>query len=476
MTIDEIERAVATCPVTHKFEPALRIPETTLVSICRGLITVDEDSRLVRLVRKSQSSTQIVTLAHCITDYTAKETLEGLLHEEFPHPQSLLATVCMAHLADCDFQNTRIASETEFRNVLEKDPLLAYASDAWAFHALAALHIEDTEHRIAEFIRNSNAFPAFTGHGRSTMFDILTPIHILALYNLPFALLNDLANPNVTTDVLRQSALIIASRFGHEELVAFFLALSEIRVNLTKSDGWSALMLAARYGHKGTVKLLLAHPNIQVNWVNNDGWSALALATGGTLKHLLAHPDIQVNLVDKGGWSALILAASKGQKGAVKHLLAHPDIQVNLVENDGWTALMLAARYGHQGAVKLLLARPEIQVNLVDNNGWTALMLAAQHGHHAIVECMLATGDADVNAFDNDMNTALKMSAQEGHKEIVRLLLAVPDVDTMISSTEDGHTAESVARANGHVGIAALVRDFESRKAAFRSAGWAKHH
>jgi ankyrin repeat domain-containing protein 50 len=52
MTIDELERAVAISPITNKFEPGRRVPGATLISVCGGLVTFDEESRLVRLVRK----------------------------------------------------------------------------------------------------------------------------------------------------------------------------------------------------------------------------------------------------------------------------------------------------------------------------------------------------------------------------------------------------------------------------------------
>ncbi|KAH6909852.1 hypothetical protein BKA70DRAFT_1102023 [Coprinopsis sp. MPI-PUGE-AT-0042] len=52
MTIEELERAVATSPDTYKFEPNRVVPGATLMSLCRGLVTFEEESRLVRLVRK----------------------------------------------------------------------------------------------------------------------------------------------------------------------------------------------------------------------------------------------------------------------------------------------------------------------------------------------------------------------------------------------------------------------------------------
>jgi hypothetical protein len=53
LTIDELKQAVATSPDTHKFEPARHVPEATLISVCGGLVTFDEESKLVRLIRKS---------------------------------------------------------------------------------------------------------------------------------------------------------------------------------------------------------------------------------------------------------------------------------------------------------------------------------------------------------------------------------------------------------------------------------------
>ncbi|KAH6916383.1 ankyrin repeat-containing domain protein [Coprinopsis sp. MPI-PUGE-AT-0042] len=445
MTIDELERAIATSPDTYKFEPRRLVPKTTLVSLCGGLITVEEESRAVRLVH-----------------YTAKDTLEDLLRDTFPHPHSLLAAVCMTHLANCGFQNTIINSEDEFRSVLEKDPLLAYASEAWAFHAREELGSEDIRRRTAQFVTEVIAFPAFTSADHSWYFDILSPIHILGLYDLPLALIDDTAagNRNLTTQLHQQSALAIASRFGHEQPVASLLTISEIKVNLIEDDGWSALMEASRHGHTGIVALLLAHPDIQVNLVDNKGWSALMMAARegyeGTVKLLLAHRDIQANLVDNKGWSALMKAARDGHEGTVKLLLAHPDIQVNLVNNEVWSALMMAARYGHEGTVKLLLAHPDIQVNLVSNEGWSALMMAARGGHEGTVKLLLAHRDIQVNLVDNEGWSALMMAASEGHEGTVKLLLAHRDIQVNLVDNEVWSALMMAARY-GHEGTVKLL-------------------
>ena len=52
MDIDLLQRALATCPETYHFEPARLTTEATILTACRGLITVDKKSRLVRLIRE----------------------------------------------------------------------------------------------------------------------------------------------------------------------------------------------------------------------------------------------------------------------------------------------------------------------------------------------------------------------------------------------------------------------------------------
>jgi hypothetical protein len=52
LTIQELREAVAFHPDTHKFERDRLVPETTLIGLCHGLVTVEKGTSLVRLVRK----------------------------------------------------------------------------------------------------------------------------------------------------------------------------------------------------------------------------------------------------------------------------------------------------------------------------------------------------------------------------------------------------------------------------------------
>jgi ankyrin repeat domain-containing protein 50 len=52
MTIDTLQRAVAVSPETYAFEPKRMVPQALLLSVCCGLVSVDETTKLVRFIRE----------------------------------------------------------------------------------------------------------------------------------------------------------------------------------------------------------------------------------------------------------------------------------------------------------------------------------------------------------------------------------------------------------------------------------------
>lgn len=461
MTIEELRHAVATHPETHKFERKRLASASTLMSLCCGLVIVGEKTKLVRFIRGYLVVIVGIFSDILSTDYTAKETLHERLCESFLHPNSLLASVCITHLAGCGFRDTKIDLEDEYKVALQTDPLLAYTSESWVTHARRSLgNHSETDLKIAHFVEECKAFPSFTVPGYSTEFDILTSLHVYALCTLQaprtLAELSKAGGVNAATSKTKKTPLMLASWCGNTAMVKVLAGLEETQMNLTDIDRWSALMFAADGGHEDTAKLLLSHPEIQVNIVDDNGWSALTEATRyghqGIGKALLARPDVQVNMVSNEGWSALIVAASEGHQGIVEVLLARLDIQVNMVNNRGWSALIFAASNGHQGIVEVLLARPEIQVNIADNKGWSALMVAASAGHQGIVKALLARPEIQVNSVNNEQGPALIFAASNGHQGIVEALLVRPEIQVNMVDDE-GWSALMDAAQDGHQGI-----------------------
>ena len=145
-----------------------------------------------------------------ILDYTAKDSLHNLLRYSAVEAHTLIAAICMTHLAKHGFQNTHIGSENALRDALKVDPLLKYAHDAWYVHVRESLESQDIKSRASKFVTESKAFPAFLNRHRSVVFDIISHLHIVALYDLPLALVvgYQTEHPNLHTQITQSSPLM----------------------------------------------------------------------------------------------------------------------------------------------------------------------------------------------------------------------------------------------------------------------------
>ncbi|KAH6876951.1 hypothetical protein BKA70DRAFT_1576545 [Coprinopsis sp. MPI-PUGE-AT-0042] len=352
LTIEELLEAVATCPDTHRFEQDRLGQEETLIGLCNGMVAVEEETRLVRLVH-----------------YTAKNVLERLIIENSPQPHALLSAVCLARLADSGFLRTKLNDEGELEEALEAEPFLSYAYNSWFIHAQQSLADPLTTSQLTDFVVNCHAFPvSYEPSHRWDDFDLLGPLHLVTYFNLPitFAGSDSLRNPNEGTARQGETALSLACMQGHDDAVKELLHLPNILVNSTSFDGTTALMWASIKGHEGAARLLIACPGLNINAADNGGWTALIWASGrghqGIVALLLSHPDININVATKPGTTALGMASREGHEEVVTLLLSHPNVDVNAANRHKDMALMQAAKNGQEGVVRLLLAHPSIKV------------------------------------------------------------------------------------------------------------------
>ncbi|KAH6904795.1 hypothetical protein BKA70DRAFT_519349 [Coprinopsis sp. MPI-PUGE-AT-0042] len=400
LTVEELRNALASCPDTHKFDSSRLVQGGTLIALCRGLVTVEEDTRLVRLVH-----------------YTAKDILEQLILETFPHPHALLSAACLARLTDSGIQTTGLSGAQQLTQVLQAEPLLGYAYDSWPMHARKSLAAPLTIERLARFVESCHEFPCCTSD-----FDTLGPLHLVAQFGLPisFAGSDCLRNPNQCTPRRKWTALHLACKQGHANVVEELVLLPNILVNAVDINGNTALILASRFGHDGAARLLLGHPDININAVDKEGRTALLCASvngrKGAVSLLLSCQDIDVNVVSRSNTTALILASWRGHQDVVALLLSHPGINVNMTGHRGLTALGRASVNRHEGAVKLLLSHPQVDVNVKDKCGRTSLGRAAKEGGEAIVKLLLTHPSIQVSTRD------LEMARAEGHYITVSML------------------------------------------------------
>ncbi|KAH6909766.1 hypothetical protein BKA70DRAFT_175659 [Coprinopsis sp. MPI-PUGE-AT-0042] len=447
LTVDELRHALATCPNTHRFDSSRLVQEGILLGLCRGLVGVEEETRLVRLVH-----------------YTAKNTLERLILETFPEPHAHLTAVCLARLAESGFQRKIVTYPWEFQQALEADPLLGYAYHSWSTHTQKSLTSPLTAGRLTDFVANCHSFPFRHNclDERDMIFDVLGPLHLVSFFDLPiaFAGSDNLRNLNQGTTKQGETALHLACMQGNSNAVEELLQLDDILVNALDIAGTAALMLAAGLGHEEATRVLLARPDIRVNAADEHGRTALIWAARnghkGTLSLLISHPDIDVNQADDSSYTPLIKASETGNGGINTLLLSHPDVDVNAADWLERTALIIAAGNGHEGTVKLLLSHPNLRdVNARDTFGQTALFHALSYGlrYAGTAKLLLSHPQVDVNVEDMDGRTALNRAAKDRKEDVVGLLLTHPSIRVGTKELE-------AARAGGHDGIVCLLEEF----------------
>lgn len=169
--------------------------------------------------------------------------------------------------------------------------------------------------------------------------------------------LNKGIDPN-TSDKGGHTALMIASRLGHESLVAL---LVDRKADLMRRSpqGDSALMMASLQGHLGVARILVER--------------------GAPVK--------------QEGWAPLHYAAFEGREEMVRYLLDKGADKDALAPN-GYTALMLAARNGHAGAARVLL-QDDADFRVASSDGATALRIAQARNDKGLIELLRRAGAVD---------------------------------------------------------------------------------
>ncbi|KAH6892824.1 hypothetical protein BKA70DRAFT_1536593 [Coprinopsis sp. MPI-PUGE-AT-0042] len=391
ITIDTLRRAVATCPKTYAFEARRMVPEALLLTVCCGLVSVDEKTRLVRLIH-----------------YTTRDAILPRILDLYPVPHALLGHVCIVHVTKCGLQhfpseNIGLYSRTDkFGAVLRSDTLLEYTYRSWAHHTRQCGRHTPIISAATDLILNCTTYPLGDWIGLGG------PLHVASFYGFKDAILSaaQVHSPNSGTLPYNKPPLELAVRRGHLASAKALLSLPGIDVNLRSHFlESSAFTVAAASGHIEFVQLLAQAPGIDVNVVNGDGETALILAASGghteVVKFLVRLSGIRIHAVDEYGRTALIQAISRGYTQVVQELLTAQGINVNHIyflsqpshlPRKHWTALTMAVSGGHINIVKQLLEVPGINVNAAPDalDRKTALAHAFAAGHRAVVDLLLA--------------------------------------------------------------------------------------
>ena len=401
---------------THLDEDNLTQTED-LIAACAGLVTIDQESDVIRLVH-----------------YTTQEYFERTQHLWFPDAEVDITLACVTYLSFDAFEDGLCRGQYEFQRRLRMFPLYDYTARYWGEHARqSSLDCSCPEilHFLTSCLRVEAASQPLllSSRGFFRFIEGISGLHLAVMVGLP-------------------------------DFVRFLLGLGN---DPRLRDGYERTPLhwAAEYGHQGVVELLLATDGVDPNDRDVAGFTPLLAAAArgqdGAVLQLLATGIVDVEETEKQGKTALHLAAESGHETTVVLLLSTGRANPNSRDGLGRTPLLLASYWEYKGVVEALLATGSVETNFQDRAGRTPLHTAIFSGKLEAVGLLLSVGGADPNLVGRGWVAPLYQAITCGHFDVVKLLLAHELIDPNWSGFL-GYTALGLAVDSGYTEIAQLIR------------------
>ena len=337
LTTLELQHALAVKVGQEEFDEG-NIPDIEdIISVCAGLVTADEQSRIIRLVH-----------------YTTQEYCERTQKEWFPTAEFDIAGICVTYLSFTVFGGGYCHTDSSFEERLSLNPLYDYTAHYWDQHARQASSLHP---KVLEFLQCT------TKREAAAQALLARKIHSLHF--------------NYSQDFPKQiTGLHLAAYFGITELVAIILQSTDVDSKDTNSQ--TPLSYAAENGHEAVVKLLLDTGKADIDSEDNYGQTPLSLAAEGgheAVVKLLLEAKADVNSKD----NVTVGRRSRGPLGeGMRPWSSCCWIRAKAYINsknktNGRTPLSLAAGRGHEAVVKLLVDTGKADINSKDNSGQTQL-------------------------------------------------------------------------------------------------------
>ncbi|KAJ7107888.1 ankyrin repeat-containing domain protein [Mycena epipterygia] len=447
LSVGELQEALAIEPDTTALDPDNVLDISIILSVCAGLVTVDEEASVIRLIH-----------------YTTQDYLDSIQSQRFPNAQTAITSSYLTYLSFQEF-STLPTDGDEVAKLVLKHPLLEYSQYCLA-HAVGQPEV-DLQEMIISFLDRAPLWQDFWGyflHEGSLVMPTdkgiwpTSPLCTSVACNLQ-TISSHLLAKGTPTETLSYAALVGAYS-GHLQLVQLLLD-HDADVNLVQGYFGTALHAASLQGHEAIVKLLLVHAD--VNIAGGEYKTALQAASShgheAVVRLLIQHGAV-VNIVGGYFGTALQAASYEGNEAVIQLLLDHTvgipnGAYINLQGGKYGTALQAAAFRGHEVVVRLLLDQGA-EVNIMGGEFGTALQAASSEGHQLVVKLLLDHG-ANVNIMGGEFGTALQAASLEGHQLVVRLLLD-HGADMNILGGEFG-TALQAASYVGHEPVVRLLLD-----------------
>ncbi|KFZ19348.1 hypothetical protein V502_03701, partial [Pseudogymnoascus sp. VKM F-4520 (FW-2644)] len=245
LTTKELSHALAVEAGESELDEDNILEIEDMISVCAGLVAVDEESDVIRLVH-----------------YTTQEYFERVREAWNPKAQEEIASTCLTYLSYHTFDTGHCYSDEEFRRRITQNPFLDYASRHWGNHALT---VQQTIEKIALlFLRNMNQVSCsnqvmsvpnynYPGYSQNIPMEV-TGIHLVAVFGMAY-LLQELTRGDGNKNCMYIDAQV--------------------------SNGRTPLSWAAESGHEAVVKLLVEREDVEADSKNKHGGREAARGAGG---------------------------------------------------------------------------------------------------------------------------------------------------------------------------------------------------
>ena len=239
MTIGELCHALAVEPGESELDPD-KIPDVEdMVSVCAGLVTVDDESNIIRLVH-----------------YTTQEYFERVRESWNPHTQQEIASACLTYLSFTKFASGASSSGEDLEARLAENFFFEYAATYWGHHVLGVQ--EEVSQLVLPFLQDESLVASTSQMTSVVGYSYrwysqdyprnMTGLHLAAKYGLLFLL---------------------------EELLHVGGAKSVINADSKNNNGRTPLSWAAENGYEAVVKLLVEREDVDADSKDRDGRTSL---------------------------------------------------------------------------------------------------------------------------------------------------------------------------------------------------------
>ncbi|KAJ7136784.1 ankyrin repeat-containing domain protein [Mycena epipterygia] len=517
LSVAELREALAIEPDTTTLNVDNIVDINIVLSVCAGLIIVDETMSVVRLIH-----------------YTAQQYFDKIQAVLFPDAHTEITSKCLTYLSFTKFSSlpdlcswkspSTDENWNKAKRLVVEHPFLAYAQYC-LLHAVGPpeLHLQE---KIKSFLLQASAWEKF--FWKVFRHKAVHPWTYLWLESPSLLWLSvtcnllGIARHLLFTEGIpvgdggtSGSAVLQASIYGHHDLVRLLLEfgadinvlghygtplqaaseagyaslvelLTERGADVNAPGGYfgTALQAASHEGHYSVVELLIqkgADVNAAGGYYGTVFQTVLANAnnpmlidrgvdmnaqggTHGTALQVSSHwehePVIEL-LIQKGGdvcalggyYGTAFQAAPCKRHKPVVELLLQRGANMNALGGHYGTALQAASCDGHEAVVQFLMEMGA-NVNAVGGYFGTALQVASYRGHQSVVE-LLIRGGADVNALGGYYGTPLQAASSQGYKAVVELLIE-RGADVNLQAGYYG-TALEAATCGGHEAVVELL-------------------